>query len=438
MNYSERLKIKDFFSVKEFDWQVKPFNIITGGMASGKSLCMKLLYFFERAVEASILSAEVRNKDYFEKENIYERINSKFNKVFNSFDKQKDFKTTELEYVFSCGKSVFDLSAHWENGKLNWHSGYIEGTIEKWYNYFKSEDTGKTRKVDTVERGQQTIFKAINRDFKDMFPITTLFVPAARAVTAITNSTFEKDALFNRFLQFKNSIIDWLNESESKGELERVKKILRIRKIKIPRATIVNDDKISIILEDGRTVSPFDLSSGQQELFYFLFLTNYIPQMGFQYDNGSSSVFIEEPSAHLFPLEQKNTVEFIVEIYRELCSMEERNCKFFVSTHSPYALNTVNNMLKKGALLNRFPGQTKKINAEIAFPHLSSDEVSAYFIKDGAAVNILEEEDHYINDDEIARISFDIMDDSNKLSMLKNILLDEENDGRIMSSKNTA
>jgi AAA15 family ATPase/GTPase len=429
MNYSESLKIRNFFSIKEFDWKVKPFNVITGGMASGKSLCMKLLYFFERAVNASILSAKVRNKDYFEKENLYEQINSKFNKIFNSVDKQADFETTELEYKFSHGKSVFDLSAHWENGKLSWHSAYIENNIEKWYKYFESEDTGKTRSIGVVEIGQRAIFKAISNDFKDMFPINTLFVPAARAVTAITNFTFEKDALLNRFLRLKKDIIDWLNDSEITGELDQVKKILRIQKIEVPNDTIVNDDKISIILEDGRTISPFDLSSGQQELFYFLFVINYIPQIGFHYDNGSNSVFIEEPSAHLFPLEQRNIVEFIVEIYRKLCSMKGKNCKFFVSTHSPYVLNTVNNILKKGALLERFPARAEKINAEIAFSHLLSKEVSAYFIKDGIAGNVLEEEQHYIDDEEIARISFDIMNDSNKLSTLKNILLEEENNG---------
>jgi hypothetical protein len=429
MDYSESLKIKNFFSIKEFDWKVKPFNIITGGMASGKSLCMKLLYFFERAVYVSILSTKVRNKDYFEKENIYEQINSKFNKIFNSVNKQKDFKTTELEYMFSHGKRVFDLSAHWENEKLNWHSDYIERNIEKWYGYFKPEDRGKTLRVDVVERGQKAIFKAISSDFNNRFPITTLFVPAARAVTAIANFTFEKDALLNRFFRLKNNIIDWLNESELKGELERVKKILRIQKIEIPNDTVVNDDKISITLEDGRTISPCDLSSGQQELFYFLFLTNYIPHIEFYYDNGSSSLFIEEPSAHLFPVEQKSVVEFIVEIYQKLCTIEGKNCKFFVSTHSPYVLNTVNNILKKGALLKRFSAQAERINAEIALPHLCSEEVSAHFIKDGIAINILEEDQHYIDDEEIARISFNIMDDSNKLSMLNNILLDEEENG---------
>jgi AAA15 family ATPase/GTPase len=429
MEYTESLKIKNFLSIKEFDWNVKPFNIITGGMASGKSLCMKLLYFFERAVYVSILSDKVRNKDYFKKENLYGQINSKFNKVFNSVDKQKDFETTELEYIFSYGKSVFDLSARWENGKLNWHSAYIENNIEKWHNYFEPANTGKTLRVGTVERGQQTIFKAICNDFKDTFPVTTLFVPAARAITAITNSTFEKDVLLNRFLRLKNNIIDWLNDGDINGELDRVKKILRIQKIEIPNDTVVNDDKISIVLEDGRTVSPFDLSSGQQELFYFLFLTNYISQMGFHYDNDSNSLFIEEPSAHLFPLEQKNVVEFIVEIYRYLCFTQGMNCRFFVSTHSPYVLNTLNNILKKGALLDRFHGQEERINTEIVFPHLFSKEVSAYFIKDGLPVNILDKEQHYINDDEIAQISFDIMNDSNKLSTLKNALLDEEDNG---------
>jgi hypothetical protein len=425
MNCSESLKIKNFFSIKEFDWKVKSFNVITGGMASGKSLCMKLLYFFERAVTASILSDKVRNKGYFKKENIYEQINSKFNKIFNSSDKQKDFETTELEYIFSHEKSIFDLSASWENGKLNWHSDYIESNIKKWYSYFEPEATGKTLKVGTVGEGQQKIFDAIRRDFENTFPITTIFIPAARAITAITNSTFEKDPLLNRFLWLKNNMLNWLNKSDMSGELDRVKKILRIQNIYIPDDTVVNDDKICITLEDGRIISPFDLSSGQQEQFYFLLLTNYLPRTIFPNGTDLISMFVEEPSAHLFPLEQKKAVEFIVEIYRELRQTKGTNCNFFVSTHSPYVLNTINNMLKKGALLEGFPAQSEKINAEIAFFHLFSKEVSAYFIKDGIPDNILEESLHYIDDEEISRISYAIMDESNKLSTLKNILLEE-------------
>jgi predicted ATPase len=59
----ECLKIRNFFSIKEFDWDIKGFNVITGGMGSGKSLSLKLLYFFERSLEVSILSSFFDSED---------------------------------------------------------------------------------------------------------------------------------------------------------------------------------------------------------------------------------------------------------------------------------------------------------------------------------------------------------------------------------------
>jgi AAA15 family ATPase/GTPase len=61
---TEFLKIRNFFSIKEFDWDIKGFNVITGGMGAGKSLCLKLLYFFERSLDVSILSPSL-DSEYF-------------------------------------------------------------------------------------------------------------------------------------------------------------------------------------------------------------------------------------------------------------------------------------------------------------------------------------------------------------------------------------
>jgi AAA15 family ATPase/GTPase len=72
--YIETLDIENFLSIKEFHWDIKQFNIITGDMGSGKSLCIKLLCFFEGIFRSSILLAPGISKQIFENGNFFERF----------------------------------------------------------------------------------------------------------------------------------------------------------------------------------------------------------------------------------------------------------------------------------------------------------------------------------------------------------------------------
>jgi hypothetical protein len=147
----------------------------------------------------------------------------------------------------------------------------------------------------------------------------------------------------------------------------------------------------------------------------------------FSYSYGiEQSVFIEEPSAHLFPLEQKQTIELVVEIFKQLKETEVP-VRLFITTHSPYILNSMNNILKKGALIKKHGGKSDVINAEVSIPHLYIDEVSAYFIDiDGTGKSMVDEKERYIYADKIRDISYAIDEDTTKLLELNNELLDGE------------
>jgi predicted ATPase len=71
-----------------------------------------------------------------------------------------------------------------------------------------------------------------------------------------------------------------------------------------------------------------------------------LPHITFIYGE-SLSIYLEEPSAHLFPKEQKLLIEIIVSLFRK--QIESGRC-FFITTHSPYILNVINNILEKGCL----------------------------------------------------------------------------------------
>jgi len=94
MKVSEKLIIKNFYTIKEFDWNIKEFNILTGGMGSGKSICVKLLWFLEHIFHTMIFYSTI-DKDDLERPIFFGRIADEFYEIFpgNSFD----FSLTEID-----------------------------------------------------------------------------------------------------------------------------------------------------------------------------------------------------------------------------------------------------------------------------------------------------------------------------------------------------
>jgi hypothetical protein len=251
-----------------------------------------------------------------------------------------------------------------------------------------------------------------------------MFIPAARAITAITNNEFSVDPLLNRFIRlFKSYAIRRMKDD---AEHDSVDAMLKIKTIAIPDNKIVEDGDIRITTQDGREISPAELSSGQQELLYFLRLIKYLPDTTFHYGK-SISVHIEEPSAHLFPQEQKDTIEYIADMYGSIKKNDTKICRFFITTHSPYILNVINNMLKKSDIITRYKDYEDEVNKKISIPLLYIDDVSASFINaDGTVEDMKGENEYYLNADKIAKISYNINEDTITLSELNNEFIDRK------------
>jgi predicted ATPase len=373
--------VKNFFSIESFDWEIKKFNILTGEMASGKSLCLKLLYFIEQILHNNIFLVPL-SKDSLERSVFYDNIMEQFDNIFHSNNPDKDFRNTEITYSCNCGSSTFDFTARWssDHNKLEWNSEYINNNIDDWRGLFGGNDT-----ADAAKNARMQIHEKIRHDFNSCFPIGAEFIPASRAIAAIANPSGIPDFFLENFIkEDKPFILNYGNNVSDK----HVNKILHLKKMIINKSSDTNDKTIEAELFDGRKITPLEFSSGQQELVYLLLLIRNLSRTRFIYGQ-TTSIFIEEPSAHLFPQEQKESIEYIVKIFNELQESDVKNSRFFISTHSPYILNVINNMLKKGYLIEKItecPDASKKktIATEIQsldFPHLMVSEISAYFIQ---------------------------------------------------------
>ena len=440
MGVRERIVIKNFFSIKDFEWDIKGFNILTGGMASGKSLALKLLYFCEQVFQLTVFDATI-NKELFQKDNFFKQINEKFNTIFVSRDYESDYHNTEIIYTYEYYKhqsispdyqselqlfddeilnakqpelnmpiiNVFDLSATYDdNGKqLHWSSKYIDSKIEIWHSFFDEQTTPKF-----ADRIRTRISESIIVDFSNSFPLSAMFIPASRAIAAITSNIKSRDPFINEFLNLKEFALSFNDIGNISNDI--VNKILLFQDISIDDE---KDKQPVFKLSDGRSISSLELSSGQQELLYLLLLIYDLKRTKFEHSH-HASIFIEEPSAHLFPEEQKCTVEFLVTSFNELQKRRGNNPghRFFISTHSPYVLNTINNLLEKERLLKTVAiindSVTKKtirekIN-ELLFPCLAIDSVSAYMIEENGNVKPMindDDDEPYIYSEVIDRIS---------------------------------
>lgn len=140
------------------------------------------------------------------------------------------------------------------------------------------------------------------------------------------------------------------------------------------------------------------LSSGQQELLPLWEALN----IAFLNPDSRVLMYIEEPEAHLFPHAQSNLMKY-------LCSFvagRKHKRRLFITTHSPYVLTSINNMMKAASIAR---GSSKdrqsKISAIIPKASwISRNQVSAYAIVDHKLVNIIGE-DNLIDAEYLDRVS---------------------------------
>jgi hypothetical protein len=398
MVISEKLYIRNFLTIKKFDWDIKDFNALTGCMGSGKSICVKLLYFLESILHTLIFDRSITRED-LDISVFFDNIGKEFTKLFPG----ENFGATEIEYTWSYGASVFDLKARWDADEncLRWSSDYLAIHLGQWQEFFGKEDT-----VNKSGIVCSRIYESVNMDFAGPFPIGTIFIPASRAIAAITDNTDFPDPFLVDFIKNLKKFVLRFDELSN----ESINNILHVKNMRYEK-----ERGLRITLSTGCEIPPLALSSGQQELLYLALLVGHLIDTGFSYAN-SISVFIEEPEAHLFPQEQKSIIEYVVEVFRKIqqYSMSSRQMRFFITTHSPYVLNVMSTMMNRG----RLKKEADKSNNvfQDSFHYFNQGDVSAYFIDtDGIVVPIVSEDESFLNAEAINNISQIIFDEANSV-----------------------
>jgi predicted ATP-dependent endonuclease of OLD family len=382
----ERIKIENFGGIKSMDFEFKSISILIGPQGSGKSITVKLLYFFKRFFGEIIKSID-------SEENKKELDNKHKEMFINFFPKdswnQGDFKITytldgteiyieknkntlKFDYSESLKKIIhkgrkFSLDEKKKNTK-----SYSDSLVLKWQSFQKLKD-------------------CIGAELPEVAMYRQFFVPAGRSFFAnlqrnIFSFLGDNRSLdpflieFGSFYENMKEIYEDVTENEKNKYFDEV--FSRILNGEYHR----DKDKDFLIHTDNRKVNLINASSGQQEILPLLLILRVLNTTNVSIRPGST-IYIEEPEAYLFPDAQKRIVELLAR------TSNNKNAKFqiVVTTHSPYILSSFNNLVEAGRLAELKPDQIEKINNIVPQEEqIHPDSFVAYSLKEGKKETLID------------------------------------------------
>lgn len=405
------ITVKDFSCIKECSIEIGKLTVLIGPQASGKSVISKLIYYFNDLL--SNVFGSGLDESVIEIDDFIKTQEDKFLKLFPC----SAWGANGFTIAYHCGP--YSISVNRKKPRANTKkidnikielSPELKLCIEN-YNaelkelIEKAASKAKTKNISLDMANTFEVFWRARQRAKAELMKTTrgdcirhqLFIPAGRsfftnigrAISAFEQGNFF-DSLtieFGRFFMILRERM-WqpdklwgMRHFRTKRETNPIKdavaKQLFSGTIKIER------EQEYIEADDGRKIPFSALSSGQQELLpLWLTLNDFLD------DADSCCVFLEEPEAHLFPSAQGDLVQYLTTLLNQ-----SQNCTMIITTHSPYILGKLNNLITAGNIINKnIKKYTKPIEEIIPKEAiLKKGTVSAYAIINGIVDNIMDE-----------------------------------------------
>jgi hypothetical protein len=355
-----QMTVRDFSCIKHANFELSPVTVIIGPQASGKSLLSKLLYFFADSILTQYGFAErgVSFKPYLKE----------LAKDFKAKFPPNAWGSGIFNINYTAGPISFDITRKRIANKLSTDVEVkVSAFYEKQYTaYFTSINRLKKRNKDddyfisqaySPERWDMNIsaMRALLETLKSEYVEAQLFVPAGRSfytnlgkAVAMFEFGSQLDEVTKSFGRRFTALLDntpayYLPERTP----ARTKDYLRSQRGNLEtllqgKLKLGSNEKY-LEMKDGRLVPFSMMSSGQQELLPLLLaLEEYAGRNAMDKDPGVDLLYIEEPEAHLFPAAQSALVKHIASV----ANFIKDRSRFFITTHSPYVLSTMNNLVK--------------------------------------------------------------------------------------------
>lgn len=343
----EQLTIRQFGPIKDIDIEIKPITVIIGSTGSGKSTIIKLIHIFRQLFLNSDLTI-----DKFK-----ETISDKFKLI-------EPIKETYIKYTFG------DFFIEYTEGVLN------TNFPNSFYN-----DYQKLKELSEKPLKEKDKFPLLKTWFEEaaLTIHNPLYIPVERIFTTTYTSY---SAAFQRS---KIPIADFILQFIANKQLANNS----VKKLDLPflNATYFfrnNNDIIEHYGSDKLAIGLEYASSGFQAIIPLLLVFEHFST---EKDPFSYLFAVEEPELNLFPTVQKHIVEQMIS------KTVNTNCRLIMATHSPYILTALNNLIIAKTITQEQPQETDAVN-KIISPQYQVDfqDVMAYYIADGVAKHIMNEE----------------------------------------------
>lgn len=415
----QTLLVEKFSCIAKAEISFASLTLLIGPQASGKSVLCKLAYFF--------LNAAHTQSAFILKGMDLEKFQANTKQQFFEWFPPNAWGFEPFKIEFRSGNYAVTVSRSTYNKKI------LNDIRIRFSREFKDQYEALTK----ISKNAPKEANSIDADFRSMFEFDwkmsdasrnslsnlmdidyyseQIFIPAGRSFfTSLDKaiSIFEHarsiDPLILRFGRLYNSLRESKHYIDS-SPTERSQRMQIIKSLEnLFGGSVVKENDIEYVQTlDGRKVRLTSLSSGQQELFPLLTTLPYVLHRG-----GSALCFIEEPEAHLFPKAQSRLVETLITV---LSAGTRRSNGLVLTTHSPYVLAKINNLIKAGSIGRRSAEYAKEVDKLISRRYwLRGRSVRAYSIEDGFVKPIMGD-DNLVNADYLDQISNEIAEEFDSL-----------------------
>lgn len=415
-----KISISNFSCIEEASIVVSPLTVLIGPQASGKSVISKLLYFFIKTIHSVLNDAENHKG--------FESFRVETEEMFCRWFPPSAWGSGKFSIRYEAGPIEIVVKRRRSRSALSEKVAVkFSDYLENFYHWMIDQVTElKARreraKPDAARYSWEISYRAQtvgrNRLIKDLdgnFVEYQMFVPAGRSFfTSIGKAVaaFEHGGLLDPVTVQFGRLFAALRDHRTYVP-EVPKEELQVRETLMQQlfggAIKFERDTEYVEAQDGRRVPFSILSSGQQELLpLWLTLGNFdssTPRA--RPDSGVSLVYIEEPEAHLFPTAQSLLLEYLASIV----SAAKSNRRMLITTHSPYVLAKINNLILAGKFISRgkeLSGEAAKIIPRRSW--LRAKHTSAYAIVDRRVRDVMDD-DGLIDGEYLDKVSGDISDE---------------------------
>lgn len=410
-----KLTVKNFSVIKEAELEFGKITVLIGPQASGKSLLCRLAFFFQQVV---IEQAEEAVKASERIEELRQRLRDRFFvwfgastfPVVTNWGSQPEITYSDSAYeIRVSGERLGDSGTQFRlEFSLGFERSYIDVHEKLEAEKQRRESLPNPKYFAEEIRERLTSLKASNSaEVYSYIPSNrSLFLSVHRAMFGTSQRLDDIDTRFARDFSYgfesripkaglEHPLTEWINAESG-----------RVLKGKV----VSTDADPHFKTSDGRTLRLPVLSSGTQELLPLMTcLREYVAasvavarSLDLPQALHRRLFFLEEPESNVFPATQYE----LTRIFARLSNEPQLDVYWVITTHSPYFLSSLNNLLEAPQVAASRPelkDEVAKLIPECFW--IKRDDFRAYAIEDGVLKSIVAEDTGLVSTNYLDQVS---------------------------------